>query len=43
VDGNPFITPESEEIHFVSELDGTYRLDRRYKVKEMMYDGKLEY
>ena len=43
VDGNPFITPESEEIHFVAELDGTYRLDRRYKVKEMMYDGKLEY
>jgi len=43
VDGNPFITPESEEIHFVSELDGTYRLDRRYKVKDMMYEGKLEY
>ena len=43
VDGSPFVTPESEEIHFVSELDGTYRLDRRYKVKDMMYDGKLEY
>ena len=43
VDGKPFITPESEEIHFVSELDSTYRLDRRYKTKEMMYDGKLEY
>ena len=43
VDGKPFITPESEEIHFVAELDSTYRLDRRYKVKEMMYDGKLEY
>ena len=43
VDGKPFITPESEEVHFVSELDSTYRLDRRYKVKEMMYDGKLEY
>jgi hypothetical protein len=43
VDGNPFITPESEEIHFVAELDSTYRLDRRYKVKDMMYDGKLEY
>jgi hypothetical protein len=43
VDGKPFITPESEEIHFVAELDGTYRLDRRYKIKEMMYDGKLEY
>ncbi len=43
VDGKPFITPESEEIHFVTELSGTYRLDRRYKIKEMMYEGKLEY
>ena len=43
VDGKPFITSESEEIHFFTELNGTYRLDRRYKVKDMMYDGKLEY
>lgn len=43
VDGKPFITPESEEIHFVTELSGTYRLNMRYKVKDMMYEGKLEY
>jgi hypothetical protein len=43
VDGKPFITPESEEIHFVTELNSTYRLDRRYKVKDMMYENKLEY
>lgn len=43
VEGKPFITPESEEIHFVSELSSAYKLDRRYKVKEMMFDGKLEY
>lgn len=43
VDDKPFITPESEEIHFVSPLSDTYRLDRRYKVKDMMYEGKLEY
>jgi hypothetical protein len=43
VDGKPFITPESEEIHFYAELDGNYRLDRRFKVKEMIYEGKLEY
>ncbi|MEW6125776.1 MAG: hypothetical protein AB1757_01825 [Acidobacteriota bacterium] len=43
VDGKPFITPESEEIHFFTELNNTYRLDRRYKVKDMMYEGKLEY
>jgi hypothetical protein len=43
VDGKPFITPDAEEIHFVSELSSNYKLDRRYKVKEMMFDGKLEY
>lgn len=43
VDGQPFITPESEEIRFFTELSSTYRLDRRYKTKDMMYEGKLEY
>jgi hypothetical protein len=43
VDGKPFITPEGEEIHFVAPLSDTYRLDRRFKIKEMMYEGKLEY
>lgn len=43
VDGHPFITPESEEVRFFAELDSNYRLDRRYKVKEMLYEGKLEY
>jgi hypothetical protein len=43
VDGQPFITPESEEIHFYSRLSDTYKLDRRFKIKDMMYEGKLEY
>lgn len=43
VDGKPFITPESEEIHFVAPLSDTYKLDRRFKIKDMMYEGKLEY
>jgi hypothetical protein len=43
VDGKPFITPESEEIHFFTELSGTYRIDRRFKLKDMIYEGKLEY
>jgi len=43
IDGKPFITPESEEIHFVAPLSDTYRLDRRFKIKDMMYEGKLEY
>lgn len=43
VDGKPFIMPESEEIHFFTQLSDTYKLDRRFKVKDMMYEGKLEY
>jgi hypothetical protein len=43
IDGKPFITPESEEIHFFTELSSTYKLDRRYKTKDMMYEGKFEY
>jgi hypothetical protein len=43
VDGEPFISTNSEEVHFFTELNETYRLDRRYKVKDMMYEGKLEY
>ena len=43
VDGEPFITPDSQEIHFVTELSSDYRLNMRYKIKEMMYEGKLEY
>ena len=43
VDGNPFITEQSEEIHFYAPLSDSYKLDRRFKIKEMMYEGKLEY
>jgi hypothetical protein len=41
--GKPFITPETGDVLFHSEPIGTAMLNMRYKVKEMMYDGKLEY
>jgi hypothetical protein len=43
VDGKPFITPETGDILFHSEPAGSTVLTMRYKVKEMMFDGKLEY
>jgi hypothetical protein len=43
VNSQPFITEETGEVQFVSELSKTYMLKMRYKVKDMMYDGKLEY
>ncbi|HEX5732827.1 MAG TPA: hypothetical protein VF131_08335 [Blastocatellia bacterium] len=43
VDGKPIIAAESDEVRFVSELAANYKLNMRYKVKEMIYQGKLEY
>ncbi len=43
VDGKPIITAEDDEVRFVSELAGGAKLNMRYKVKDMMYQGKLEY
>jgi hypothetical protein len=42
VDGKPFITPESEEIRFYAKLDSV-KLDRRFKTKDMIYEGTFEY
>ena len=63
IDGKPYITAESGDIHFVSELSQggggsrsqasgaaggspgplNYRLDCRFKVAPMNFQGKLEY
>lgn len=43
VDGKPIITADSDEIKFVSQLTSAFTLSMRYKVKDMMYQGKLEY
>jgi len=42
VDERPFLNKESGEVRFVSEIAGV-NLNIRFKVAEMMYDGKLEY
>ncbi len=53
VDGKPFITAESGEVLFYSDLGGlfipqtvgerkAYALTMRYKVTDMMFNGKLE-
>ena len=43
VDGKAFITPETSDVLFHSEPRGAVVLNMRYKVKDMMYAGKLEY
>lgn len=43
VDGRPFIESSSGEVRFVLEMGKTIKLNRKFKVAEMMYEGKLEY
>jgi hypothetical protein len=43
VDGKPIVEADSDEVRFVSELSSAFKLNMRYKVKEMIYQGKLEY
>ncbi|MCU1264653.1 MAG: hypothetical protein JWM21_971 [Acidobacteria bacterium] len=43
VDGKPFITPESSELLFYSKLTGGPELSMRFKIKDMLFNGKLEY
>lgn len=42
VDGKPFIDANSGEVRFSTEV-AKAKITRRFKVTEMMYDGKLEY
>lgn len=43
VDERPFLTPEIQDVRFVSEFGPTIKLNMRFKVADMMLDGKLEY
>ncbi|MBI1760194.1 MAG: hypothetical protein HYR56_02050 [Acidobacteria bacterium] len=39
----PFITEDSGYVRFYSEVGKDFKLNMRFKVPEMMYNGKLEY
>ena len=38
-----FIDANSGEIHFFAQLSNSVKVDRRFKVAAMMYEGELEY
>ena len=42
VDGQPFLS-ENDSVRFVAQLNERMKLDTRYKLSNMLYDGKLEY
>lgn len=45
VDGQPFLLPDSGEVRFHTELGSKqeFKVDRRFKIADMMYNGMLEY
>ncbi len=43
INGKSLVTGESGEIRFYAELSDEYKLDRSYKIKNMTYEGRLEY
>ena len=43
VDNKPFITLDSSEVRFYSEYQSGLKLNVRFKVSDMMVDGRLEY
>ena len=43
VDGKPFIEATSGEVKFAMEMGKAFKINRRFKVADMMYDGKLEF
>lgn len=43
IDGQPFLSPESDSVKFVFELNEKTKFNVKYKVSTMMYGGKLEY
>lgn len=41
-EGKPFLT-EGDTVRFVAQLNEKMKLNTRYKLSEMLYEGKLEY
>lgn len=43
VDGRPFLISESGDVRFYSEVGANVKMNLRFKVADMVYQGKLEY
>jgi hypothetical protein len=43
LEGKPFIAADSGELRFSTEAGKVLKISKRFKVSEMMYEGKLEY
>jgi len=43
LNNQPFLAPESGQLKFYSQLSKKITIEARYKVSDMLYDGRLEY
>jgi len=43
IDEKPFVNSESGYLRFYSEMGSNIKLNMRFKIADMMYDGNLEY
>jgi hypothetical protein len=43
MNGQPFITKETGEVRFYTQYSNGIKVDRRFKVADMMFNGELEY
>jgi hypothetical protein len=42
-EGAPFVAADSGEVRFYADLPKGFALSQRFKPKDMMHDGKLEF
>jgi hypothetical protein len=43
LEGTTFLSPDEKDVRFVTELSRRTKIDLRFKVSKMMYEGQLEY
>lgn len=43
IDDQPFIDGNSGEVRFFTKYPNGLKVDRRFKVSDMLYEGQLEY
>ncbi len=43
IDEQPLLTPQNGDVRFVCEFNKDLKLNMKYKLADMLYDGKLEY
>jgi len=41
-EGQPFLS-ENDSVRFIAQLNEKMKLNTRYKLSDMLYEGKLEY